>query len=244
MLPLLHRRSFLKTSFVGTACIGGALLCPGQVMPTDSAKSPVAPARKEPNRGDPLDAAVVKAFVTAGHRDLPKVQELLAAHPTVLNASVDLGRGDWESALGAAAHSGNQEIARFLLEAGVRPDLFSAAMLGEREVVKSTIRFTPHASNARGPHGLTLMYHLGYSGEVGLAEVISPHLTERAVHCNQAVLSATALGRVDFVAWLLRHGVDNPNLKAFGKTPLDLALEKGFDEIARLLREHGGTTGG
>ncbi len=190
-----------------------------------------------------MDPAAVRAFVSAGHRDLPKIKELLALHPAILDATVDLGGGDWESALGAAAHTGNKEIVRFLLEAGARPDLFCAAMMGEREVVVSTIRFAPQASNARGPHGLTLLYHLGYSGDVRLAETVSPHLAERSRHCNQALRSATLLGHAAFVAWLLENGVNNPNLKAFGKTALDVAVEKGFDDIAGLLRAHGGMSG-
>jgi len=232
------RRSFLKQSLAGTALLGAAVALPGQTTTSDAA----AP-RKEPERGQPIDPEIVKTFVSAGHRDLAKVKELLAQYPLILNALVDLGKGDWESALGAASHVGNKEIAQFLIEAGARPDIFCAAMMGAREVVLSTIKFSPQAANARGPHGLMLLYHVGYTGDVVVAEALAPHITERARHYNQALQTATLRGHTELVAWLLKNGVDNPNLKAFGKTPLDVAIEKGFAEIADLLRAQGATRG-
>lgn len=237
--PIMIRRSFLKQSLAGTALLGTAVILPGQTTPGDAAGP-----RKEPERGQPIDLEVAKAFVSAGHRDLEKVKELFGQHPLILNALVDLGKGDWESALGAASHVGNKEIAQFLIEAGARPDIFCAAMMGARDVVLSTIKFSPQAANARGPHGLMLLYHVGYSGDVTVAEALAPHITERARHCNQALQTATLRGHTEFVAWLLKNGVDNPNLKAFGKTPLDVATEKGFTDLAELLRTHGGVRSG
>ena len=120
-------------------------------------------------------------------------------------------------------------------------------MLGEADVLTAMLRAHPALANARGPHGYTLFYRAGYSGNVSLAETIAPLIVaeKRARHFNQALETATAGGHTDLVAYLLDHGVDNPNTKNFlGKTPLDVALAKQLEAIAKLLREHGGTTTG
>jgi hypothetical protein len=57
------------------------------------------------------DPAIVKEMVTVAHNDAKRVRELLEQHPSLANASVDWGFGDWEDALGAAAHTGRREIA-------------------------------------------------------------------------------------------------------------------------------------
>ena len=42
------------------------------------------------------------------------------------------------------------------------------------------------------------------------------------------------------VEWLLKNGVTNVNSKFMKKTPMDLALEKGYEGIVGLLKVHGG----
>ena len=46
-------------------------------------------------------------------------------------------RSDWEASLDAASHMGNGEIDEYLLSKGALPFIFSAAMLGEMDVVKA-----------------------------------------------------------------------------------------------------------
>ena len=87
------------------------------------------------------------------------------------NASWDWGYGDWESALGAASHVGNQEIARLLLAAGARPSIFSAAMLGQLDTVRSFVVASPGVQKTRGPHGLTLLSH-ARAGGAGAIDVV------------------------------------------------------------------------
>ena len=63
------------------------------------------------------------------------------------------------------------------------------------------------------------------------------HLSERGPHCDQALQTAALNGHTEFVAWLLKNGVTNVNTKTFaGKTPLDLARERGHAEVVELLR--------
>src|SRR5438477_8335654 len=92
-----------------------------------------------------IDSAQVQAFVGNAHGDLDAVRAALAAEPKLANAAWDWGGGDWETALGAAAHMGRRDIAELLLAHGARLDVFAAAMLGEVEVVRAIIAAHPEA---------------------------------------------------------------------------------------------------
>lgn len=103
-------------------------------------------------------------MVGASHANLPRVKELLARHPTLARASWDWGFGDWEDALGAASHVGNREIADLLIANGARPTIFSAAMLGQLDVVKAFITASPGIETTHGPHSITLLRHATAGG--------------------------------------------------------------------------------
>jgi len=242
----MNRRSFVIQSFAAAAVLGSGVLASAQTAPAAAANAKPAPGT-EPKRNRPLDGTLVWDFVKAGHGNLPKVKEMLAAEPMLINSMWDWGAGDWETAIGGASHVGSREVALHLLDSGARFDAFCAAMLGEAEVVTTMLRVHPAIANARGPHGYTLLYHAGYAGDVALAEAVSANITVaiRARHFNQALQSSVARGHTDLVAYLLDHGVDDPNSKNFqGKTTLDVALAKNFDAIAKLLRAHGAVTTG
>lgn len=233
----MNRRHFVHQSLAASALLGSGVFTHAQ----PAAPAP-APARSTaPDRGTPLDLTLVKEFVVAGHANIPRVKELLATQPALINASWDWGSGDFETALGGASHLGNRPMALLLLESGARLDAMCAAMLGENAIVAALLRLTPACANTRGPHGHSLLYHAGYSGQLAIAEAIGPHLSHRARDCNQALHAASVAGHADFVAWLLANGVDNPNTRnSRGKTPLDLALARKHEVVASLLRAAGG----
>ena len=108
---------------------------------------------------------LAREMVTVSHFDLKRVKELVEARPSLARASWDWGFGDWESGLGAASHMGNRPIAEYLISQGARPSLFSAAMLGQVEVVKAMIAASPGAQRIRGPHGISLLAHAKAGGE-------------------------------------------------------------------------------
>jgi len=114
---------------------------------------------------------LAREIVAVSHGNAARVRELLSGRPALANASWDWGYGDWESALGAASHVGNQEIARLLLAAGARPSIFSAAMLGHLDTVKAFVLASPGIQKTRGPHGLTLLSH-ARAGGAAAAEVV------------------------------------------------------------------------
>lgn len=51
-----------------------------------------------------LAPSLVQGFVSVAHRDLSRVAALLAQEPALINAAWGWGGGDWETALGSAAH--------------------------------------------------------------------------------------------------------------------------------------------
>lgn len=112
-----------------------------------------------------LPAELVHQFVMVAHGDLAQVKTLLEANPTLLNATWDWGGGDFETALGAASHTGSLDIALYLIEKGARIDLFAAAMLGKLDIVKAILTAFPDAKNSLGAHGIPLMAHAQFGGD-------------------------------------------------------------------------------
>jgi hypothetical protein len=110
------------------------------------------------------DPELAREMVSVSHGNTARVRELLTGRPALADASWDWGYGDWESALGAASHVGNRDIAGLLLAAGARPSIFSAAMLGQLDVVKAFVAAAPGIQKTRGPHGLTLLAHARAGG--------------------------------------------------------------------------------
>jgi ankyrin repeat protein len=112
-----------------------------------------------------LQAALVQEFVIAAHGNLDRARELLAQESGLINACWDWGGGDFETALGGAAHMGRKDIADYLLENGARLDLFAAAMLGKLDIVKAALDAYPEAINTPGPHGIPLIAHAKAGGD-------------------------------------------------------------------------------
>jgi hypothetical protein len=111
------------------------------------------------------DPALVREMVGVSHGNLARVKELVERQPALARATYDWGFGDWESALDAASHVGNREIALFLLANGARPTIFSAAMLGQLDIVKAFVAAIPGIQRTLGPHGITLLAHAGAGRE-------------------------------------------------------------------------------
>ena len=110
------------------------------------------------------DPALVREAVGVSHRDLKRLRELVERQPALARGAIDWGFGDWEACIDAASHTGNKAIAEFLLANGARPTIFSAAMMGQLDVVKAFIAARPGVQRNLGPHGLTLMWHARQGG--------------------------------------------------------------------------------
>ena len=178
----ISRRRFI----VGVTALAGAGVAATthRLSAATEAPSTAAPG---PYAGFPrVDLAVVERFVGLAHRDLAEVRRMVEAQPSLARASWDWGFGDWETGLGAAAHTGGREIALLLLAHGAHPTIFSAAMLGQLDVVKAFVTAAPGIQRTPGPHGLTLLHHARRGGKdaepvvaylAGLGDADSPHAT-------------------------------------------------------------------
>ncbi|HEY2461774.1 MAG TPA: hypothetical protein VGI16_13260 [Candidatus Acidoferrum sp.] len=108
---------------------------------------------------------LIREIVTVAHFDFKRVKEIVDAHTSLANAAWDWGFGDWETPLGAASHMGNRKIAEYLAAQGARPSVFSAAMLGQLDVVKAFVIAQPGVQRIRGPHSISLLAHARMGGE-------------------------------------------------------------------------------
>ncbi len=122
-----------------------------------------APSFKPSWKKQQINRQLVQDFVIYAHSDLEMVKKLLDREPSLVNASIDWGGGDWETALGGASHMGKKEIVEHLLSRGARIDIFCATMMGQLEAVKAFLTLQPSLIDAKGPHGFSLHFH----GQVG-----------------------------------------------------------------------------
>lgn len=139
---------------------------------------PALSQAQTPPKPPPLVADLVREFVIAGHGNLPRVKDMLATEPRLLNACWDWGGGDFETALEGAGHMGNHEIALFLISKGARMNVFQAAMLGELEHVKMILELHPETATSKGPHGISLKAHAKAGGDQ--AKPVLDYLTKLA----------------------------------------------------------------
>lgn len=123
-----------------------------------------APGFKPGWKKPQINRLLVQDFVIYAHSDLATTKKLLEKEPALLNAAMDWGAGDWETALGAGAHMGRRDIVAFLLEKGARIDLFCAAMMGQLDAVKAFLTLEPRLIDAKGPHGFSLHFHAQVGG--------------------------------------------------------------------------------
>ena len=159
-IPMNRRAFVLSSASLVAAAPLAAFISPRFSQQADSAApaAPAAPRPKAPRPPPALPPDKVQAAVGQSHRSLENVRKLVDEIPLLANACWDWGGGDFETALQAAAHTGQREIAEYLLSKGARLDVFAAAMLGELGFVQATFALYPNANEIHGPHGFTLLH--------------------------------------------------------------------------------------
>lgn len=134
-----------------TASVPGVLFArSGTMMPANDKRSYRYPS---------LDDEVVSEVVGASHFDLERVKALVDKRAELARACWDWAFGDFETAIGAASHTGRRDIVEYLISKGARPDIFTYAMMGAYDAVKSMIEARPGVQSVAGPHGITLLQH-------------------------------------------------------------------------------------
>ena len=160
-----NRRTAVKSSVFGLLAISIPNILFAREIHTQSDNTVFDPNKLNgsfPN----IDPELVSTVVGSSHSNLEKVKELVDKRPELARANWEWRFGDWESAIGAASHVGRRDIVYYLMEKGARPSIFTFAMLGAYEVVKSMIEFQPGIQKTMGPHGISLLDHAKYGSRM------------------------------------------------------------------------------
>ncbi len=179
----------------------------------------------------------IREFVIVAHGNLEKVKQMLTLNPELLNVAYQWSEHDRETGIQAAAQVGSATVAEFLLEKGAPLEICTAAMLGRKDDVERLLKEDRHRINATGAHGIPILPHAVWSGDLELVQL----LYERGAKSGADLALHNAVSEDDYsiVHWLLENAKPDVNSKNFqGKTPLSLAVERKFDSVAQLLREH------
>ena len=163
---------------------------------------------------------------------------MLAEKPELLNSAYSWTESDHETAIQGAAQVGSVPVATYLLERGAPLEICTAAMLGRKEEVAKRIREDRKNINSTGAHGIRLLPHAAWSGDLELVQYLFRNGAKTG--SSSALHNAVTRGYYDLVVWLLENASPDLNSKNFqGKTPLSVAIETKQETLAQLLREHG-----
>ncbi len=141
-----------------------------------------------------------------------QVQFMVDQKPDVINELSSHGF----YALGIASHFGKEDIVRILLRNGANPN--SSSQNGYQV-------FPIHSALSNGQNTIAkMLIEAGAEVNVLQSSRISPlHL-------------AAQQGNIDMIIVLLEHGANIAIRNDFGQTASDMAAEKGFPEIAEILK--------
>jgi len=181
----------------------------------------------------------IDQFVGNAHGNLAVVKQLLKKYPSLITADAS-----WtETAVQAATQTGQVEIVRYLIDHGADYDICTAAMLGNLDCMDDFLKEDPDLINARGAHGIPLLYFPVIHARIEVAEYLFRHGADPNAVSPGGITplhGAVMFNQPKMAEWLLGCGA-NPNPKYDGKTPLAMALEKKLTELIEVLRLRGGT---
>jgi len=183
----------------------------------------------------PPDQETINEFVVAAHHDLDKVKHMLAQEPLLLNE-----KAQWqETPIQAAAHVGNRPIADFLLAEGAPLDICTAAMLGRKDALAAMLREDVTLVYAKGAHSLPLLYYTTIYGHTDIAKLLLEAGADvnAGAGANTALHGAAQFGQSGIARWLIEHGADINAQDFNGKTPREVAIDRGNKAVVELIDE-------
>ncbi len=191
----VNRRALLKTSSL--AMLG--LSFPSISWSAQNTNNPsVLPYNDSiPQHFPNIAPEIIAEVVGKSHFDLDGVKALVEKRPELSRSVWEWRFGDFESAIGAASHVGRRDIAVYLMNQGARPTLFTFAMLGHFNVVKSAIEAAPGIQEATGPHGISLLDH-AYAGE----RMKDKMTTTQMEHLEQTIDYLSGLGNASGIKYM------------------------------------------
>ncbi len=180
----------------------------------------------------------IRDFIVAAHGNLPRVREMLAEHPGLLNVRHSWAENDSETAIQAAAQTGSIPVVEYLREKGAPLDVCTAAMLGRKQVVEKMLDDDPGLINARGAHGIPLMPHAALSNNLELAKMLYRRGATGSM--SHALGNAVMHGDARMARWILENGKPDLAWKNYeGKDLLTIARQTGKKDMLHLLHEYG-----
>lgn len=185
-----------------------------------------------------LPQPLVDRFVGLSHGDYDGAKAMLDQRPGLVNGVARWG----ETPIEAAAQMAHRGLIEMLLAHGAPLSICTAAVLGMNERVKEMLKSDPSLKQARGAHGIPLMYYPIVTGNRELAEYLLAQGVPLNIEGggNTPLHGAVMFNQPEMAEWLLQHGVDANAPDFEGKTALARAIESGNDRLAEILRAHGG----
>ena len=109
-------------------------------------------------------------------------------------------------------------------------------MLGRTADVREMLARDPALANARGAHGITVMYHAAMSGVTDIPDMLKDAGCKEGF--SYALHGAIAFGHEAMVRWLLENGAADVSVRDYeNKTPLERATERNQAAIIELLQQ-------
>lgn len=181
---------------------------------------------------------LIDQFVGNAHGNFSVVKELLEKHPSLVNSNAS-----WdETAIGAAAQTGQVEIVNYLLEHGAEYDICTAAMLGSLGCIQDYLKEDENLVYARGAHGIPILYFPVIHAHKEVADFLLQHGADINAASPMGITplhAAVMFKQPRMALWLLEHGAE-PNPVYDGKTPLAMAIETNQAELVDIFRSKGG----
>lgn len=177
----------------------------------------------------------LREFVIAAHRDVDEVKAIYAEHPELLDEAMEWSPGQTESALQAAAHTGQRAIAEFLLENGATPNMVAYAMLGDEGKFNAMLADNPDNINEIGAHNFNLMFHAAFGGKLNIISKI--YENDETVELGSALLASVMAKQLEAAQWYIEHGAALDGTDFRGRTALEMAVEAENDELIALLKK-------
>jgi ankyrin repeat protein len=225
---------------------GAALLAAHADLPRDHRASRFlldanrAPVRR-PDLAD-VPQELQNRATGSSHANLQGLRELVAKDARLI-WSIST---DDELAIEASAHVGNRDLMRFHLDHGAPCSLPTAVSMGDVALSKFLLDLDPLLVHERGAHDFALM-HYAAIGRGGVE--IAALLRERGAAIDQESVGLTTLhwsvrrDLPELTKWLIEQGADVAAVAykwdRRGQTPLQVALEEGFERQVGLLRDAG-----
>jgi len=144
-------------------------------------------------------------------------------------------------------------VAAMLMERGADPNvgrwdlkpLLAAALVGDRRLAEAALAHGAQIDPAPAPGTESPLLAAIGEGHTDVAEMLiekGAQVNARTARLNRNALHALAAHMPDarLAELLIRKGVDVNALDADGRTPLAVAVKEGHDQVAEVIRRHGG----